>query len=411
MQKRTTAVAVVGTLGLVTSTRAERITIDQALDRAARRPSVEITRLDTDAARANARGAALPLYNPELSGGGGPQFGSTVRVVQFQVGLSQTIELGGKRSARIQLANAEQGTAEVASRGELLRARIEAWRAFERALVLRDRQDTRRQVESLARALAAAMQNSAAAGGVARLRVNVVVAEAGRATQERVAAEAEYATAQALLATAIGAAPGEQLDPAGAVPELPAVQDRIDDLVARALRENPAVAASQTRLVESRARIADEDARGVPDVTLGIGYAYAPDPDGANAVVATVSIPLAVLNRNQGARAAARVMARRAEVERSHARTEVERAVRLAVENYERARGAVAGFDRGVVEKLAENLAAAQDAFAKGGLDFVELITAQRDLIASRLSFLDARLASVDAWADLALATAMEVKP
>lgn len=136
-----------------------------------------------------------------------------------------------------------------------------------------------------------------------------------------------------------------------------------------------------------------------------------PDPDGAHAVVGTVSVPLPIGNRNQGERAAARIGVKRAEVERAYERVELERAVLLAVENYRRASAAVAGFDRGVTERLNENLAAAQDGFAKGGLDFVELTTTQRDLIASRVAFLDARLALVDAWAELVLAAAIEVNP
>ncbi len=410
MQKTTTALAVVGAmLGLATVTRAEPITIDQALERAAYRPSVAVSALDIEAARANARGAALPLYNPELSGGGGPQLGSGASF-QLQIGISQTIERGGKRSARVEVADAQTRGSEIAQRGELLRARVETWRAFERALVLRDRLRTRQEVEKLATTLAAAMQQSAQVGGTTKLRVNVVVAEAGRANQERVAAEAEYAAARAALATAIGAGPSEQPEPAGAMADLPVLTANADELVARALREHPAVATSDNLVAVAKARIDDADARGTPDVTLGLGYAYAPDPAGSHAIVGTVSIPLAIRNRNEGERGSARIGAKRADVERAYERVEVERAVRLAIENYQRARAAVAGFDNAVTERLDENLAAAQDAFAKGGLDFVELTTTQRDLIASRISLLDARLALVNAWADLALATTLEVK-
>ena len=77
---------------------------------------------------------------------------------------------------------------------------------------------------------------------------------------------------------------------------------------------------------------------------------------------------------------------KRAELERTYARMELERAVRLAAENFERARSAVAAFDREVSERLNDNLAAALDAFSKGGLDFVELTTTQRELIASRVA-------------------------
>jgi len=409
--KTTTALAVVGALGLATTTRAEPITIDQALERAARRPSVEITSLDVDAARASARGAALPTHNPELSAGAGPQLGAGAVSLQLQLGLSQTFELGGKRAARIQLSEAQTRDAETVKRAGLLRARAEAWLAFERALVLQDRLATRLEVERLATALAVAMQKTAQAGGVSKLRVNVVVAEAGRATQERITTEAEYAGARATLAEAIGAGPRDQLEPLGTVAEPPVPPANADELVARALQDHPAIARTDNVQRIARAKVADADARGRVDITLGVAYAYAPDPDGAHAIVGTVSVPLPVGNRNQGERAAARIAVARADVERAHERASIERAVRLALENYQRARAAVAGFDLDVTGRLHENLAAAQDAFAKGGIDFVELTTTQRDLIASRVAFLDARLALVDAWAELALAAAIEVNP
>lgn len=411
MYKTTTALAVVGTLGLATATRAEPITIDQALDRAAHRPSIELTALDLDAAHADARGAALPRYNPELSAAAGPQLGGGGAVLQLQIGLSQTIERGGKRDARVEVARAQLLGTELSRRAELLRARVETWRAFERAIVVRDRLATRVEVERLATALAGAMQNSAQAGGTTKLRVNVVVAEAGRATQERIATAAEYAAARNALATAIGAGPRDQPDPVGTVADLPALAESADALVVRALREHPEVVTIDSLSKVAHARISDADARGTPDLTIGLTYAYAPDPDGAHAILGSISMPLALRARNQGEREAARIGARRAELERTYVRVEVERAVRLAVDNYQRARDAVAGFDKAVTERLDENLAAAQDAFAKGGLEFVELTTTQRDLIASRISFLDARLALVEAWADLALATTMEVKP
>jgi cobalt-zinc-cadmium efflux system outer membrane protein len=407
----TTALVVVGTLGLATTTRAEPITIQQALERASHRASVVLADFSIDAAKAHTRGARLPLYNPELRGSVGPQFGSGTPSLLFELGVSQAIERGGKRAARISLADALTKGTEIDKRAESIRVRVEAWRAFERSLVMADRLATQREVETLALALAGAMQKSVLAGGTTKLRVNVVVAEAGRATQLRIAAESDYAAARAALATSVGGGAVEQLDPAGGGSELPDVSARVDELVARALREHPEISAAENGLAVANARVVEADARGTVDVTIGLGYAYAADPNGANAVVASIAIPLAVRNRNEGEREAARVGTKRAAVERTYERIEIERAARLAVENYQRAREAVAGFDREVTNHLGENLAAAQDAFAKGGLDFVELTTTQRDLIASRLAFLDARLAAIDAWAELALATTMEVKP
>ena len=412
MHKLTTALAVVaGTFGLPTTTCADTITLESALERAARRPSVEVATLDLDAARALARGAAIPLYNPELSAGAGPQFGAGSLQLQVQVALTQTIERGGKRDARTRLADAQVRGVETSKVRASLDARVEAWRAFEHALIMRDRLATHQEVERLARALVGALQKAAQAGGTTKLRVNFVIADAGRATQARIAAETAYAGALAQLASSIGAAPSEHLEPVGVVPELGALPEPPDELVALALRAHPTALAAQGELQVARSRIADADARSTADLTLGVAYDYAPDPEGAYAVLGTIAIPLAVRNRNQGERAATRVGARRAEVELASTRVEIEREVRTAAASYQRARDAVAGFDREVTEKLDDNLIAAQDAFTRGGLDLVELTTTQRALIESRLAYVDARLALVDAWAALARTTTMEIAP
>lgn len=407
-----TAFAVLGALACLeaTAVRADPITIDQALARASQRPSVQVATLDLDAARARARGAVAPRYNPEVSASGGPQFGAGWGI-QLGVSVAQTLERGGKREARGALAEAEVHGAEALRGVEQLDARVEAWRAFEHALVARARLATRGEVEQLVTDLAAAMHRTAQAGGTTKLRANVIEADAGRARQDRIAAEIEYASAVARLGAAIGADPRITLEPAGTLGAPRVLTEAIEPMVARALRAHPVIMASAGELDAARARIADADARGVADLTLGIAYAYAPDPEGAHAVVASVAFPLAIRYQNQGERAAARIEGKRAELEAARVRAELERRVRLAYASYQHARDAVAGFGPEVTERLHENLTAAQEAFTRGGLDFVELTATQRDLVAARVALLDARLAAIDAWAELVLATGMEVLP
>lgn len=405
------AAAVGALVCLVSATAsADTITLKDALARAEHRPSVQAAGLDAGAAHATAAGAALPAYNPELTLEGGPELNAGTTVLDFSAQLAQTFELGGKREARTREADATATVADRAHAEAVLVARVDAWRAFERAIVLRDRLQTRRDVEQLTHALVAAMQRAAAAGGTTQLRVNVLAADAGRARRDRLAAEADYDTALAQLATAIGAAPGERPEPAGALGALPAPPDETE-LVATALRDHPEVRAAAAAVDAARATIDVADSRAVPDVTLGLGYAYAHDPEPSHAIVATVAVPLPLRNRNQGQRAASRIEARRAEVDSARVRVELERRIRLALTTYQRARDAVAGFGHEVTDKLHENLTLAQDAFAKGGIDFVELSITRRDLIDARLAFLDAELTAIDAWAELALASGMEVAP
>ena len=430
---------VVGTLG--PSARAQgvdTISLEAALARAAQRPSVALRGLDVEAARA--AGASVARYNPEVRLGAGPQFGGDAAHPRVAVGVSQTIESGGKRDARRGVADAQTAAARVEREVEARRARVEAWRAFAHAQLARDRLAARREVEQLATSLAAAVSRAAQAGGAPALRVHLVVAEAGKSAQQRGAAETDYAFARAQLATAIGAAADEDLAPAGdppglaslpaapaaaghgSVPAAAAGQSSMPGGPAAAGQSSmpaaPAAAgeALTVRLARSqaaleRARIADADARGVSDLTIGVEYEYAPDPDGAHAIVGTLAFPLAIRDRNQAERAASRIVARRAELAVSLASVEASRAARLALASYQRARGVVAGLDREVSGPLQASLSAAQDAFTHGGLELVELIAIQRGLIDARLAYLDARLALVDAWAELSLVAGLEVAP
>ncbi len=390
---------------------AEPLTLDDALARAAVRPSLRGAALGVDAARARAAGARRAAYNPELSASAGPQFGAGGLSPRIELGLAQTLERGGKRRARIGEADVLAGGAEVERIGEALRARVETWRTFEHALVARERVHTRREIEDLATALAIAMQATARAGGTTTLRANVLVADAGRVRQERFAAEGELVTALAELARAIGAPPGEVLDPVGALAMLREPPEHGDDAIRHLVSGHPELARADAAVAAASARRAVASSRAVGDITLGVGYAYDPDPDGSHAVVGTVSIPLGVRNRNQGERAATRIEVAHAQLDRDQTRAEIERGARLAYDRYALARGAVSGFDATIIDHLHANLSAAQEAFTRGGLDFAELATTQRELVAARIAYLDAYAAALDDWADLALAAATEVAP
>jgi hypothetical protein len=118
----------------VTVAHADSITFDQAVARAARRPSVAIAGTDVEAARGEADGARRPIYNPEVGVAAGPRFGGGKTLLEVQVSLAQTIELGGKGQARRDAAAARVTAAKprlaLATRGSRCGARFSApWSA------------------------------------------------------------------------------------------------------------------------------------------------------------------------------------------------------------------------------------------------------------------------------------------
>ena len=364
----------------ITVSHADSITLDQAVRRAANRPAVAIAGTEVDAVRAEAAGARRPIYNPELGVAVGPRFGGGQTLLDAEVSLAQTIELGGKRDARRAVADARVAAAGSNLVQAQLDAEFEVWRAFQLTLLARARIDATREAEALATQLVTASSDRQALGAGTQLQINLATLEGGRARHDRLDAENAYDAALAELARVIGAAPDERLEPVGELATLPAA----------ALDEDALVARAEVRLANAEA---------TPNLTASVSYGYEQDLDtDFHAVMAGLSISLPVRNRNQGARSAARARVRGAELEQDRRTVDVEREVRVAIRAYARAREALLGFDREINERLHDNLELAHESFVAGKLDYFEFSVVRRDLVANRLAFLDAATEAVDAW-------------
>lgn len=388
------------------------LTLPEALARAAARPSVELAAKASEAARYEAEQAALPAYNPELTVAAGPRVVAGEREAAAQLGVSQTFELGGKRGARRAVAAAKREGADVEVAAAERRARAEAWRAFQLALVARQRVIMAREAEQVALQVETATRERQKLGFATQLELNLTTAELGRVRHDQLDAQRKDEAALALLGRAIGATPAEVLEPAGELTALPALASGAEEILARALRERPEALAARAEVRLASASVREADAAGVPDLTLGVSYGYERDPDAAaHSVLATAAIGLPLWNRNQGGRKQARALAARAELEQRWTEAEIEREVRLTVAGYQRAREAVLGFDREVNERLHENLELARESYTSGKIDYFQFNVVRRELLASRGAYLDAIEETVEAWAAVQQATGAEVMP
>ena len=383
----------------ITVAHADSITIDQAITRAARRPSVAIAGADVEAARGEATGSRRPIYHPELGVAAGPRFGAGEALLDVQVSIAQTIELGGKRGARRAAADARVDAAEAELAWVSYGARVEVWRAFQRGIVARARLEAMREAEALATQLATVTRDRQTLGAGTQLQINLAALEVGRARHDRVDAENAYEATLAELATAVGAAPEERVEPAGELPELPAATLDEAALVASALAARPDLVAARAQVTAARADARVAQSQATPDLTASLSYGFEQDVDtDFHTVLAGLSVSLPVRNRNQGARLATRARSRRAELDLAGRVTEAERDVRTAVRAYVRARDAVLGFDREVTDRLHDNLELARESFAAGKVDYFELTVVRRELVSAQLAYLDAVTEAIEAW-------------
>ena len=118
------ALALVATAGAARA--GEPLTLGVAVDRAlAQNADVRAAEAEVRAAKARLEGAsALMALNPEVSAGVGPRHDGARRTIDYEVALSQRIEIAGQRGARMAAARAAVGAAE--GRLAATRARVAA---------------------------------------------------------------------------------------------------------------------------------------------------------------------------------------------------------------------------------------------------------------------------------------------
>ena len=365
------------------------LTLQAAIERAVEAdPGLRAARAGVDAARGGLRQARV-RPNPELSAevenfnGRGDLRGMTGAESTFS--LSQELELAGQRSARIRLADRELHGAELDQvlRGlDLVRdvqgAYYDALAAAELVTIAEERLRTAEELNaSVARRVAAArdpvMAGARAEAGVAEARIALT------------RARAEAATTRARLATYFGGEDGFTLIAADFA--LPRAQDHEHAALTDASPDVARLAAERDR---QGASVRVERSLAWQNPTLSFGYRRFEDLDGDGALVAGVSVPLGVFNRNQGSVARARAEERRAELELEAGRRTLMREYAAVERAIAADAAAVQSTEDDVIPQAERALSLAQDGYNRGAFSYLDVLDAQRSLS-------DARQARVEA--------------
>ena len=174
--------------------------------------------------------------------------------------------------------------------------------------------------------------------------------------------------------------------------------------------ESPELARFATELAERRAALALEDARQTPDVRVGLGGRHLAD-GGDAALVAELSVPLPLFDRNQGNRLEARYRLRRAESERRAADVGIRTALRSAHQRLARAFEEATALRERALPEAAGAFEGARTAWRTGLLRYVEVLDTQRTLFDLRTDEVEALAAYHTARAELEGLTGHSLSP
>ena len=314
---------------------------------------------------------------------------------QSTLSVSQALELGGKRGTRLAAGRADVGVAEARDRA----ARSDF--AYDLALTYATAEAAQKRVVLLTDDLGRARED---------LRAARAFVEAGREADLRAveaqaaatAAEADVETARADAAEALARLSGM----AGAAAPYGSVGASLLEATARLPAPGaiptvtPALALAQADREAAARRIRVERARAVPDVTFSLGARKYAD-NGDTALIAGVSAPLPLFDRNRGSVAAARAQLSAAEARLNGARIDAQTGWLAA------AAQAASGDLR--LKAAGDGQAAAREAYRLSRLGYeagrtslLELSSARRSLVEAQTRLIDAQLARVRAETVLA---------
>ncbi|HHJ52308.1 MAG TPA: TolC family protein [Caldithrix abyssi] len=366
-----------------------KLTLPQALNLAMRyNPQLSVFSLEIRVREAAAVQAAL-WPNPELEleaenfAGSGPL--SAFKATETTVSVGQLIEVAGKRAKRVRIAKLGTRLAEYDFQVAQLNVFTQTVSIFTRVLAAQELVELNRKLVSLAETFKENIAKRVQAGRLSPAelsRAEVEVANARINLQRR---EKELAAARRQLAATWGAtrvtfdAVSGSLENVSPVPEEAKLQALI--------RRNPILTRWQVvaRQRETEYRLAK--AGRIPDPVIRAGWRKFND-SGDQAFVAGLSIPLPLLNRNQGTVQQTAVRMQQTTVQKRSQelllQTQLHRYYQDLLAAYESLRA----LKEEIIPRAENAFHTINEGYQQGKFGFLDVLDARRTLFASREAYL-----------------------
>lgn len=305
-----------------------------------------------------------------------------VQGVETTLLLSQLIELGGKRDARVAAALGDYDSA----RWEREAARLELFSetaiAFVAALAAQRRlQLLERQAAALER-LVPLMQRRVEAGASSPSDVSRVQAAVGFTRLERERSRTSLAVARRDLAVLLGIDQPDFTGVSGDFGRL--VKPTPFAGLLKAIEDNPQLARWTAVRARRDAELLSARLKAVPDVTASVGWRhYGQTSD--NALRLGVSLPIPVLDRNRGGIREAQEAAQKTDAERAVNRLTL---ISIVGKAHDSANGALQEIDllrRTVLPAARSTLSTVEAGYAQGRFTVLEILDAHRSVADAEL--------------------------
>ena len=377
------------------SAQASALTLEQALAQALRdNPDYLAARQET-AAAAGARQQAGLLPNPELAF----EVEDTRSASQTRsITLTQPFELGGKRAARVAVAEANAGVVDADLEARRYALRADIIQGFYELLLAEEAVRLAKQSQALA-------QRSLDSSG-AQIRAGKLSPVSGtRAEVEQVTQRLELRralqqrdNARVSLARQLGVSVIELGEPVGDLDRLP--EPPGEARLLQAIRQTPAMLKARRQVAAGDADVDLQRSQRYPDVRVSLGSQY-DELEGERVNLVGFSLPLPLFDRNQGNLLAASSRADQARDLQRATELQIQAETLQALRDWRSASADVDDLRNRVLPAGQRTVDDLTRGFSLGRFAQLDVLEAQRALIAARGQYLLSQRAQINAWARL----------
>ena len=374
---------------------AQGLSLPEALSAAfANNPELAAAGREIGIAEGERRQAGL-IPNPELSW----EVEDTRRDTSTTtVTLSQALELGGKRGARIAVASSGQTIAQLDLQRQRNGLRADVVQAFHTALRAQTAVELAQQSQALTARGLKVVQGRVTAGQSSPVEATRAQVQLAQAHAEVRRAETQRTVAFQALARLTGS-PLAAFREVQAADLSPGAAPSTDALLAQ-LEQTAEWRLAAAQIERGDASLGSEKAQRIPDLTVSLGSQYSRE-DRERVNVVGLSMPLPLFDRNQGNVLAAARRADQARDLRNAVELRLRSETRSAVSQWRTALQDVEDYDRTILPSAQQAVDTATRGFEMGKFAFLDVLDAQRTLIEARALYLEALAQATDARAQV----------
>lgn len=373
----------------------QSITIEDALAKAfTENPEFAAAQWNTGIAE-GARTQAGLLPNPELSWSV-EDTRSASRITSIQV--SQPIELGGKRGARIDVSERDQDAVAIDLERKKNTLRADVIQAFYSALRAQEGLQLSTQSLDLASRGLQVAEGRVKAGKASPIEIARAQVQLSEIQLELNRARLNRSNAYKQLALTIGATTPFFEHVEGDLERLPYLPTQTEMLARITETAGVRLASMQIRRAESSLEL--EKSQRIPDINVSVGSQY-DEGLGERVNLLGLSMPIPLFNRNQGNVLAAARGGDQARDLRNATELRLRAEAQQAFEQWENARSEVDSIRGTLLPTAQQAVEGAVRGFEMGKFAFIDVLDAQRTLVSMRSQYLNTLDEAISAWVSL----------